>query len=492
MRDERKLTRWLGLLAGLGLMGLTCISRGASAGLDLARQLNDAFSQVAENASGSVVVISVVQRPAGAAGDADASDGGDSMPREFWRFFRRPGEPLIPEPTRGKGSGVIIREDGYILTNGHVVEDAQSIQVRLKDGRSFPAKVRGIDAKSDVAVVKIDAKGLPVAKLGDSDKTRVGEFAIVIGAPFDLDYSVTFGHVSAKGRSNILQGYEAASMDQDYLQTDALMNPGNSGGPLLNLDGEVIGINTLIRGMHSGIGFAIPSNLAREISDQLVAKGKFTRAWLGIAIRGLRDGPPGGEPIRGVEEGVIVEGIVPEGPAAKSELQKGDVITAVAGRKVRSPKELRAEIRGKAIGQPVALGVFRTDLTGHGKAMEVEVKPAEWLEAKPVMARAERGPEERLETGFGLAVHPLTPELAKKLGAASAQGVVVIAVEEKSPAARGGILPGDIVLSIDQQKIGTPKDFRQAVKAGDLKKGVAVSVFSEKKQRVLVLKEGKE
>src|SRR5436190_4606669 len=250
--------------------------------LQLARQLNSAFVQVAERLSPTVVVINVVQAITSA--EDEEEDGHfDSMPPGFWRHFHE--QFKRPEQTLGQGSGVIIRGNGYILTNRHVVEDAESIDVRLKDGRSFKASVRGVDPQSDVAVIKIDAEGLPVAILADSAKTRVGEFAIAIGAPFSLDFSVTFGHVSAKGRSNVVDGYEGATMDQDFIQTDALINPGNSGGPLVNIEGEVIGINTLIRGMHTGIGFAVPSNLAREIADQLIADGKFMRPWLGIAIQ---------------------------------------------------------------------------------------------------------------------------------------------------------------------------------------------------------------
>ena len=251
--------------------------------LEVARQLDQAFVEVAAKVSPAVVVINVVQRV-----KDDEEDGSyESLPPGFWRYFHRQFQNQQPEKALGEGSGVIIRDDGYILTNGHVVQDAESIEVRLQDGRTFKAKLRGVDPQSDVAVIKIEAKGLPVATFGDSTKARVGEFAIAIGAPFTFDYSVTFGHVSAKGRSNVVPGFEGAAMDQDFIQTDANINPGNSGGPLVNINGEVIGINTLIRGLHTGIGFAIPSNLAKEVADKLIANGKFTRAWLGVEIHGI-------------------------------------------------------------------------------------------------------------------------------------------------------------------------------------------------------------
>ena len=248
---------------------------------------------------------------------------------------------------------MIIRDDGYILTNFHVVEEAEKIIVRLRDGRKFEGTVRGKDAQSDLAVIKINATNLPAAKLGDSAAVRVGEFAVAIGAPFELDYSVTYGHVSAKGRSRVVPSMgvnsQGAMMDQDFIQTDASINPGNSGGPLVNLYGEVIGINSLIRGMHTGIGFAVPINLAKQVSEELIANGKFPRLWLGIGIRGLREDDDSMEQIKGVEDGVLVTTIRPDGPAAKSDLKSGDVITMVDGKTVSTATQLRNEIRGKKL-----------------------------------------------------------------------------------------------------------------------------------------------
>src|SRR5205085_3961481 len=192
------------------------------------------------------------------------------------------------------------------------------------------------------------------------------------------DYSVTFGHVSAKGRSNIVPFAGLTSMDQDFIQTDANINPGNSGGPLVNLDGEVIGINTLIRGLRTGIGFAIPSSLAKEVSDQLISDGKFKRAWLGIGIRAFRDDADLRELIKGVDDGVVVSAILTNGPASKSDLKASDVITAVDGKPVGTPQQLRGEIRGKKIGQPITLDVARPDSTGTAKMIKIKVKPAEW------------------------------------------------------------------------------------------------------------------
>ena len=487
-------TQWiLPLLtaAGLAVAAQPALSREPSANLDLARQLNQAFVEVADKVSSAVVVITVVQKPAVPAPEDEPNGLFDSLPREFWRYFHKQLEQQQPEKVRGEGSGVIIRDDGYILTNGHVVEDAQSIQVRLRDGRTFPAKVRGIDPKSDLAVIRIEATRLPVAVLADSSKTRVGEFAIAIGTPFDLDYSVTFGHVSAKGRANVLQGYGAASMDQDFIQTDALMNPGNSGGPLVNINGEVMGINTVIRGLHSGIGFAIPSSLAKDVSDQLISDGKYTRAWLGVAISALRDDPDLRESLKGVDEGVVVDRILAGGPAAKSDLERDDIITAVDGKPVATAQQLRGAIRAKKIGQPVTLDVYRSDLTGHGKMIQVKVKPVEWVEAATTIASAKPSPAtESSVAGLGVTIHPLTRELAKQFGTSVAEGVVVVAVEKDTPAARKGIKPGDVITSVNQQAVASPQQFRSAVKNADLKKGVTVKLVTGSTAHVEILKEG--
>ena len=376
------------------LAALLPLAAGAatnSPALELARQLNDAFVEVAEKVSPSVVVIKLAHKPGSM--DLDDADNPfwDLVPKEFRKQFeeerekrKRESQDEEEKPARApvwdsQGSGVIIRDDGYILTNFHVVEDAEKILVRLRDGRSFTGTVRGKDARSDIAVIKITATNLPVAKLGDSAAVRVGEFAIAIGAPFDLDYSVTFGHVSAKGRSRVVpsQGItsQGAMMDQDFIQTDASINPGNSGGPLVNRYGEVIGINTLIRGLHTGIGFAVPVNFAREVSDGLIRDGKFPRMWLGIGIRGLREDDDATEKISGVDDGVLVTDIRPNGPASKSDLKTSDVITAVDGKSVVTSTQLRNEIRGKKPGSAVTLDVVR-----QSKPMKIKVRPDEWPE----------------------------------------------------------------------------------------------------------------
>jgi serine protease Do len=457
---------------------------------DLVHQLNEAFVAVAEKVSPTVVVVDVVSKPPPMDAPADGDDSTESDSPDFWRFFHRQfDEPS--DPPEGQGSGVIIRQDGYILTNSHVVENPQTIQVRLRDGRSFKATVRGVDAKSDLAVLKIETNGLPVAVFGDSARTRVGEFAIAIGAPFNLDYSVTFGHVSAKGRSNLIEGLAGRTADQDYIQTDANINPGNSGGPLVNIDGQVIGINSLIRGFHTGIGFAIPSNLAKEVSEQIIAQGKFTRAWLGVGIVALRDAPNVRGAVKGVDDGVIVSEIESAGPAAKSELKLHDIIMAIDGTPIGTAQQLRNQVRGKPIGQPIMLQVFRPNTGGDGKVVQISVSPAEWVEAPVVAAKPTKRsvPADTTATGLGLTVHRLTGELADHLGIEHKEGVLVVAVQEDSPAAHGGIEPGDVITSIDLQPVTNPKQFSELIKKGNPKKGIRLNLVSGRTKRFEVLKE---
>ena len=471
------------LIVCAGWLALASASH-ASTNLELARQLNQAFIEVAEKVSPSVVVITVTQKNVRTVIEGlDETPEGFS-PQDFWRRFHRQLEETPEEKSIGQGSGIILREDGYILTNSHVVEDAETITVRLRDGRTFKARVRGVDPQSDVAVLQIDARNLPAARLADSTKTRVGEFAIAIGTPFNLDYSVTFGHVSAKGRANVMNGFAGgAMMDQDFIQTDANINPGNSGGPLVNIDGEVIGINTLMRGLRTGIGFAIPSSLLREVSDQIIAEGKFTRAWLGVSIVSLKDDPEYQSLIQGLDEGVVIRAILPNGPAARSELKPADVVTAVDGRRVTSPQELRNEVRGKKIGSPVTLDVFRA-----GTNLPVKIIPAEWVQPGARVANQTTPQKTSFTNDIGLTVQPLTRELAAKFGLEATAGVLVASVQKSGAAARKNIQPGDLITSINQQPVATLGQYSNALARADLAKGVLVNLVSGDTARFVILK----
>lgn len=490
---------WIVLTGVLAASSRAATSNSAPSALELARQLNNAFIEVADTVSPAVVVIRVAYKPGTHL--AEEEETSDRPPQRFRRDSRsappvvpppRADKPANPEPVfDGQGSGVVIREDGYLLTNFHVVEDAEKIRVRLRDGRLFDAAVRGTDPMSDLAVLKINARGLRVARFGNSDATRVGEFAIAIGAPFELENSVTFGHVSAKGRSQIVpvesDDSAGAVMDQDFLQTDASINPGNSGGPLVNIAGEVIGVNTLIHGMHTGIGFAVPSNLAREVAEKLIADGKFTRPWLGIGIRSLLEDDDYRSLLHGAESGVVVSSLAANGPAAKSDLRAGDIIGVVDGRPVATVAQLRGEVRGKKLGVPVTLDVFRPDASFHVKALKLTIVPRPWPQETPVGETSEPAPVDNT-FGLGFTVQNLTRELAEEYDVDPLPGVIVTGVQEDGIADRKGLKPGDVITGLNQKPVSNRKQFRDALKAVDLKKGVMLNMVSDGASKFEVLK----
>ncbi len=493
------------LLVGGVLAFAPVVQAKDSPAVDLAKQLNNAFIEVSDKVSPSVVVITVTVKQ-GANTDEDADNPWyDLLPPELRkRFFgedgdgqgnrRSPrGQQRRAPRSMGRGSGVVLTEDGYILTNNHVVENADQIEVRFKDSKSFKAEVKGRDPQSDLAVIKINAKGLPAAKFGDSSNARIGEFAIAIGAPFDLDYSVTVGHISAKGRS--FEGQFVAEglgsyFDQDFIQTDASINPGNSGGPLVNLYGEVIGINTMIRGIGTGIGFAVPSNLAKVVFDHLIKEGKFERSRIGIEIRGLKEDIEYHDAVPGVEDGVIVGGIAPDGPAAKSDLKPGDIITAVDGAPVKTARQLKEQIAYKKVGQTVTLDVSRPSGT---KVQNVKVKVK--TEAIPsedngkTKKRSGTTSGEGETSSYGLTVKSLTSELADQFNVDVDKGVIVTAVEPDSVAERKGIRPGDVITEVNRLPVTNLKTFRDAVKGADPKRGVIINFISRGTSRFTVLKE---
>src|SRR5947209_14831249 len=338
----------------------------AEAGKDVVHQLNNAFAKVFETVAPSVVIIEISKK----------NESNESSPLDDL-FFQGPPDENNPRrnpgglrPVQSEGSGFIARSDGYVFTNFHVVEGADKIDVKLRDGRSFPARVIGTDEKTDIAVIKIDAKDLPVVKLGDSDTVRVGQFAFAIGAPFKLDYTFTYGVISGKGRSKLLQ--TGAYSISDYLQTDASINPGNSGGPLCDIDGKVIGMNTLINGMNRGLGFAIPVNMAKEIGTELIAGHKIMRPWLGIRIETLGDDPSIRDLLNGADKGVVVRTIEADAPASKSDLRPFDLITQLDGTPIETDSQLQHEVLKKKIGQSVQLTVWRK-----GQTVKVPIKTGE-------------------------------------------------------------------------------------------------------------------
>jgi len=455
----------------------------AEAGKDVVHQLNNAFAKVFETVAPSVVIIEISKK----------NEISESSPLDDL-FFQGPPDENNPRrnpggvrPVQSEGSGFIVRPDGYIFTNFHVVEGADKIDVKLRDGRNFPATVVGTDEKTDVAVIKIDAKDLPVVQLGDSDAVRVGQFAFAIGAPFKLDYTFTYGVISGKGRSKLFQtgGYSIS----DYLQTDASINPGNSGGPLCDIDGKVIGMNTLINGMNRGLGFAIPINMAKEIGTELVAGHKITRPWLGIRIETLGDDPTIRDLFKGAEKGVVVRTIEADAPASKSDLHPFDVITQVDGTPIETDSQLQHEILKKKVGQNVQLTVWRK-----GQTIKVPIKtgelPNEIARTSNALPTQPRQPSQENVGKFGLQVQELTKEVAERLHLPVDKGVIVTDVEDNSIAAAQDIQREDVITEVDGKPVTNVQSFREALNKADPKRGVLLYLDRKGSKTFAVLKAG--
>ena len=373
----------------------------------------------------------------------------------FGDFFRRHFGDVPDRKMRQSslGSGFIIDKDGFIITNNHVVENADEIKVTLADGREFKAKVIGRDPKTDLALIKISSvfKNLPVLPLGDSDKMRVGDWVLAMGNPFGLEHTVTQGILSGTGRVIGAGPYD------NFLQTDAPINPGNSGGPLINLRGEVIGINSAIVATGQGIGFAIPSNMAKTVVPQLREKGKVTRGWLGVSIQTVT---PEIAQAFGLREprGALVGDVVPGGPAEAAGMKRGDVIVAYDGKEVKSMPELSRMVAATPLGKPVVIRVLR-----EGKEYDLKVTVTEMAEGKAAPQDREK------EGGLGIAVDNVTPRWIDKFRLREKTGVVVVGVEPDGTAAEAGIQPGDVILEINNRPVRNVNDFRKAM--GGLEKG---------------------
>jgi serine protease Do len=345
------------------------------------------------------------------------------------------------------GSGFIIDSNGYIITNNHVVEGAQEITVKLAGGKEYKAKVVGRDPKTDLALIKISSlfKNLPTLSLGDSDKMRVGDWVLAIGNPFGLEETVTQGIISATGRVIGSGPYD------NFLQTDAPINPGNSGGPLIDLKGEVIGITTAIVSGGQGIGFAVPSNMAKSIVAQLKEKGKVTRGWIGVSVQIVTQ-----EIARsfGLKEtrGALVSEVSPKGPADAAGIKRGDIIVSFDGKGISKMSDLPVIVAGTPVGKTVPVTVIR-----EGKELTLNVKIAEMGEA---VAAAPGAPtEERL----GIAVADITPQIMKELRLRSREGVVVTDVASGSPAEDAGIQPGDVIRETNRIAVNSVKEFEAAL-----------------------------
>jgi serine protease Do len=456
----------LGVFVGLilsshiGIMSpLPAKSQLSSKSVDILTQLSEAQSEVAAVATPSVVNISTTR----------VIKSRDEAPFDLFDdpFFKRFFGDQFPHPNVPKehkeqslGSGVIVSEDGYIITNNHVIEKAQEIKVLLLNKKDYNAKLVGADPKTDIAIIKIDVKGLPALPWGDSTKLKVGEIVFAIGNPFGLNQTVTMGIISAVGRANVgIADYE------DFIQTDAAINPGNSGGALINARGELIGINTAIlsrTGGYQGIGFAVPSSMAHQVMDSLVKYKKVVRGWLGVSIQEVTSDLAEEFGVKDLK-GALVSGVMKGSPAEKAGIRQGDVILQYNGRDIEDTGHLRNMVSQTPINTVVKIKVLRQK-----KEIELDVVIAE-LPKK--MADAATGNEElgnatneEESTALaGLVVRQLTPDLAQRFGYdENEKGVMVVRVEAGSKIAEAGIKAGDIILQVNQKNVATIEEYKKA------------------------------
>jgi serine protease Do len=441
--------------------------------------LSRAFENVAKEMRPSVVNVRSVKRIAEPSALRHMPGDEDQM-RQFFGddFFNRSFGKKRPEEgfqERGLGTGVIVSKDGYILTNAHVARDADQLTVTLSNNQDYKAKVVGIDNKTDLAVLKIDAKNLTPATLGDSDSLRVGEWVLAIGNPFGLTETVTQGIISAKGRANVgISDYE------DFIQTDAAINPGNSGGPLVNLNGQVVGINTAIvsgSGGSVGIGFAIPIDMAKSVMNSLIKYGKVERGYMGINIQNLTD-----ELAKsfgyGSTHGVLIGDVTPNSPASNAGLKSGDIITKLNGKTMEDMNQLRNTVASTPPGTEVKVEVFRD-----GKDKTMEVKLGE-LETKVALTQGREKSED-----LGMTVRELTRDEAKQLKEENAKGVLVTEVEPGSLADVAGIRAGDVVTNVENKPVTNIGELHAAIKHENLKNGIRMQVLTDGVHRFVYLKE---
>jgi serine protease Do len=438
-------------------------------------KLSNSFADVIEKASPAVVTITSTRVIKASEQQQQNPFSADPF---FRQFFGGPNARPRDQRERGLGSGVIVSPTGYILTNNHVVEKSTTLKVKLSDGRDFTAKTVGTDPQTDLAVIKITASDLPSLPFANSDGTRVGDLCFAIGNPFSQDHTVTMGIVSAKGRK--LSGQTSI---QDFIQTDAAINPGNSGGALINAEGRLIGINTMIltgggssafggEGGNIGIGFAVPSNMAKQVMDQIEKNGKVTRGYLGALIATLT---PDLAPQFGAEglKGALISQVTPGGPAEKGGLKMGDVVTAIDGKPVTSNDELTMAVIGHAPGSTVSLDVMRDK-----KPTKVNITLGQRPNGTDWDSQGKKGDSDDNDdndssangnntTALGITVENLTPEIAQQINVpASTKGVVIDDVDQSSPAADANVGKGMVIIAINKQPVTNVSQFKRLMSEG--------------------------
>jgi len=502
---EKKMKRAKAYAASLTLFLFAAMSlsaRAADNGVESLRQTGKAFAAVAKQVSPSVVFIRVESKASSRSTapfsspfeSPNGSPFGNEFPfgDDFFRRFFGESFPGRPQPKKrqapqrermimGQGSGFVFKTEkgahaskSYILTNNHVVKNADRIRVQFKDGREFDATVTGRDSHSDVAVIEVKAADLPALRLGDSSQLEVGEWVIAIGNPFGLSHTLTAGVVSAKGRTSVgINDYE------DFIQTDAAINPGNSGGPLVNLNGEVVGINTAIfsrSGGYMGIGFAIPSNLASTIANQLIEHGEVTRGQLGVVIQPLTPELAKSFETK-ADKGILIASVNDDSPAKKAGLKQGDVILKLNDEPIIDIGSFRNRVALMPPGTSIKLTILR-----NGKHKTVNVKVGKASEEKQIAKAASHSSGE-----IGFTVQTLTPQLADQYDLKEGEGVLVSEVQPGSIAAMAGIRPGTIILQVEQKPVKSAEEFQHAIKTSERKKRVLLLVRQGEMQRFVAL-----
>jgi serine protease Do len=434
----------VGLMVGSGLP-MASAAKNAPV-----RMVPQNFSDLADTVSPAVVHIKVektVKAGGRSFGPSRQSPFGGNQPFKdfFGRYFGEQRQPEFKQP--GQGSGFIIDKSGYIVTNNHVVAGADKITVVLKDETQHDAEVIGLDPVTDIALIKIDTKkDLPTARLGSSADLRVGEWVAAIGSPFGLEYTVTAGIVSAKGRVIGSGPYD------DFIQTDASINPGNSGGPLINMQGQVVGINTMIIAGGQGIGFAIPVDQAKTIVAQLRSEGEVTRGWLGVTIQDLKGDLA---EYYGVDDsgGVMVVDVVPGDPADRGGVKPKDIILKVNGKMVASSRDLTNLAAGLVVGDTARVTILRN---GSEKTLEIKIGK------RPLtMAAASQNQHQQKDSEYGFEVTEVTPEIARQYNIKEAVGVIVVGVAPDSKADAAGIKQGDLIIEVNRKNVDSVKDFKK-------------------------------
>ncbi|MHC4877737.1 MAG: Do family serine endopeptidase [Planctomycetota bacterium] len=496
MRTLRSQVHWMiALVVGFGAVAVavSVAQRPAIPELATARdahELSSVFRQVANKALPSVVTIETRQKSREIAQDVPDpfEDFFGSDPR-FREFFRRQMPRRMPE-REGMGSGFIVDPSGIIVTNNHVVADADEIIVRLNDGREFRGEEVKRDERTDIAILKINTgEHLSALRFGNSDETQVGDWVVAVGNPFGHELTVTSGIISAKGRG------PGIAEREDFLQTDAAINPGNSGGPLLNLDGDVIGVNTAISsrsGGFDGIGFAVPGRMAWWVAKQLIEKGEVQRAYIGISIQPIDPGLARQFGLN-VGEGAIVTQVLEESPGESAKLQTGDVVLSLAGKAVTGPRSLQGIVEQLVVDQPYKLEVLRD-----GERISLSIVPKQMPQdysLANVMRR--NGGRERAKPddavtvdSYGFQVRELTPEIAEQLGLDQEEGVVVSSVDSDGAAARA-LRVGDVIEKVGNQRVTSVEEFNAALKESDPNKGLLLLVRTSGATRFVVIQSNK-